>query len=260
MSADIINFEDIVKDRSNMMQIMSLYNGRNDEHLQNHAALKMLQDERMTFIEASGVGATLTVGTSAVIPLPFGLISIPIYALTKFCLDRVAKISSICMVMEMLLEHFGDEGIKIVPRVATDNAIIDLFIKMPDKRPFVLMLRSNGESVVRWIEDKQDFYATRKGGGARQWDSPNRAIDHLKSITYLNKQKSPLLGATNSERGKFITKAIVLLGGTRLDRNSSPDLWSTFGQTTALKTYVNGLTYLVEKDNLINFLLLPETS
>lgn len=260
VSANIINFEDIINDRSNVMQVMSFYNGRNDEHLQNYAALKMLENERMTFIEACGVGATLTIGTSAVLPLPFGLVSIPIGVLTKFCLDRVAKISTISLVMEMLLEHFGDEGIKITPRIATDSAIIDLFIKMPDKRPFALMLRSTGESIVRWRADRKQFYATRKRKGAKVWDSPSKAIEQLKTIKYLSKQKSPILGATNNERSKFITKAVVLMGGTRIDPNFTPELLNDFGRTKALTICDNGLTYLVQKDNLIDFLLLPETS
>lgn len=258
VSADIINFEDIINDRSNVMQIMSFYNGRNDKHLQNFEALRMLKEEQKICLEASTVGAILTVGTSAVLPLPFGTISIPIYALTKFCLDRVAKIDTICMVMEMLLEHFGDEGIKITPRVNTDTAIIDLFLKMPDKRSIALMLRSNGECLVRWREDRKQFVATRKGKGARAWSSPTNAIEQLKSVAYLSKQKSPILGATNTERKKFITKAIVLLGGTQFDCNSTPELLTDFGRAKVLTICDNSLTHLVQKDHLIDFLFLPE--
>lgn len=260
MTTAVIKFEDVINDRSDMMQIMSLYNGRNDEYLQNYEALKMLEDERNTFAGGGGASMILTIGSNAILPLSLGSVAIPIGMVTKYCLDRFAKINTICLVMKMLLEKFGDDGIKITPRVATDTTIIDLFIKMPDKRSFALMLRSNGESLVRWREDKQQFYASKKGKGSRVWSSPTNAIEQLKSVTYLNKQKSPILGTSSNERKKFITKAIVLLGGTQIDRSFNPELLNDFGRTRVLTICNNGLTHLVQKDNLIDFLLLPETS
>ena len=159
---------------------------------------------------------------------------------------------------KMLIDRFG-EDIKITLGVNTNTDIIDIFIKMSDKRSFALMLRSNGASFIRWRADRQELFSRKQGRkGTQSWASGTRAIEQLKSTLYLRKQKSPILGSSSSERSKPITKAIVLTGRTRLDRNNSTELLVKFGRADVLQVKTDLLTYVVQREDLVNFLLPPE--
>jgi hypothetical protein len=169
------------------------------------------------------------------------------------------RMSRLISTIEMLLTYFGDDGIKATLRVKTnENDIIDFFVKMPDGRQFAIVLRSNGNAFLKWREDKRSFYVYKKGRkGMNKWDSMNSAIDKLKSTIDLKKQKSPLLGLTRSEQNRPINKVIVLCDGTKIATNNLPEYWTDFGLTKALRIYKDSLTYVVEQDNLIDFLQLP---
>lgn len=158
----------------------------------------------------------------------------------------------------ILIKHFGS-NIQISLDVQTDLNILDVFLKMPDKRSFALMLRSNGASYVKWRKDKEEFYCRKPGkDGIKKWSSPTSAIEQLQKVTTALKQnKDPLLGTTRTERNRPITKVIVFTSETKLDRNNPPELWTDFGQAKALKIDTSVLIYAIDQDNLINFLLPP---
>ncbi|MCY7337800.1 MAG: hypothetical protein LH613_16570 [Chamaesiphon sp.] len=172
--------------------------------------------------------------------------------------EYLIRIKRFFEVTIMLNKHFGSD-IQISLDVQADMNILDVFLKMPDKRSFALMLRSNGTSYVKWRKDKQEFYCRKPGkDGIKKWSSPTSAIKQLQQVTTVLKQnKDPLLGTTRTERNRPITKVIVFTSETKLDRNNPLDLWTDFGQAKALKIDTGVLIYAIDQDNLINFLLPP---
>ncbi len=167
-------------------------------------------------------------------------------------------IDRLVSVMEMLLEEFNKEGITITPRVKTDKGIIDLFVKTSDRRRFAFIFRSNGDSKVIWNETRQEFFTNRKGGVSK-WSKLKLLGEELNDgVICLRDEKNPLMGDTNTERKKAFTKAIVLTGKTRLAPNNDLDRMVNFGRTTALRIQTKSTFYLVERENLANFLRRPE--
>ena len=194
--------------------------------------------------------------------IPFGLIGIPIVALfgavgTLLAIELSIPIDRIVSVMEMLLEEFKGEGITITPRVKTNNGTIDLLIRTADGRYFAFLLRSNGDSRVKWREDRQQFYTVRKRQKSK-WSGLELLGDELnRMMLLLKEEKNSLLGISNSERKKAFTKAIVLTSKTRLDPNNDPERLITFGRTTALRMMGKSTYYLVDRANLADFLRKP---
>jgi hypothetical protein len=222
-------------------------------YLQNEEALeyfKKKQSDWTSILKA-------TAGTTAV-----GLLGIPIVALlgsiaTLISLQLSMTIDRIVSVMEILLEEFKEEGITITPRVKTNNGTIDLLIRTTDGRYFAFTLRSNGESRVKWREDRQEFYVISKNGRSK-WSGIDAAGNKLNSMTLcLKAEKNCLVGASNTERKKVVVKAIVLTSKTRLDPNNDPERLVSFGRTTALRMSSAATYYLVERANLADFLRKP---
>ena len=166
-------------------------------------------------------------------------------------------------VTKTLLENFGDRGIQITLRVKTDKALIDLFVKMPDRRFFALMLRSNGEGSARWREEKQKFFLHKTGKKSQKWDAMTLTAKQLKSVLHLKDLKSPLVGNTVADRRRQVIKTIVLCNKTKIHPDNLSQYWADFGRIKAndhqaLKIQDDGVFYVVEEKNLIDFLLMPE--
>jgi hypothetical protein len=159
-------------------------------------------------------------------------------------------------ILEMLLNEFKEEGITITPRVKTEKGLIDLLIKSADGKYFVLLLRSNGESRVKWREDRQDFYTSRKGSISK-WIQLKPLGDELNDRMMCLKTENSSLFSSNSDRKKPFTRAIVLTGKTTLDHNNDPERMVSFGRTTALKMMGKSTYYLVDRANLGNFIRKP---
>jgi hypothetical protein len=240
------------------IDILSLYTGKKGEYPQNYDALEKLKTEYDLLAKGAGIGMVIS-SCAALLGLVSPPISITGLGAVTITTEYLTRVGRLYEVTKMLLERFGDEGIKVIPRVKTDEGIIDLFIRMPDKRAFALVLRSNGASYVRWRKDKLEFYYRKLDkDGIKKWSSPSVAIGQLlQATTSLIKSKDPILGTTRSERNRPITKAIVFTSNTKLDSNNPPDLWVDFGQSKALKLDLGGSVYAVDRDNLINFLLPP---
>jgi hypothetical protein len=222
-------------------------------YLQNEKALeyfkKKLSEWNTIFTTASSASAV-------------GFMGMPIITLIGAVGALVSNelsisIARIVPIMEMLLEEFKDEEITITPHVKTEEGTIDLFIRTADGRYFAFMLRSNGDSKVKWREDRQGFFVVKKGGTAK-WSEVYSIGDRLNNAArYLKEQKNPLLGTSNTERRKQVVKGIILTGKTRIDPNNDPTLFVDFGRTKALRVKTEAIFYLVDKANVADFIRKP---
>jgi hypothetical protein len=238
----------------NLAPDRSLFQTGINGYLQNYEALKYLKERQECW------NKQLMVATEAV---TVGLASMPLGAIPGAAESALTNklsrtIDRLVSVMEMLLLEFKEEGITITPRVQTERGLIDLSIRTSDGRYFAFLLRSNGDSKVKWREDRQGFFVGRKGG-ASKWSEIYSLGDRLNSaMLYLKEQKSPLMGANNTERKKNVVKGIILTGETRVDPNNDPALLVDFGLTKALRVKTKSTFYLVNRVNLADFLRKPE--
>jgi hypothetical protein len=245
----------------NDIDVFSLYTGSKDEYLQNYEALGKLKEECDSLIAK----AAISIGVSSMAllaPIPL-LVTLPVFLLGGISAEYLIRVGRLYEITKLLLEAFGNEGVKITPRVKTDEGIIDLLVKMPSKQAFALTLRSKGDAKVKWREDRQDFFVSRKGKKGKNPTSKWSDIvkESQKSdliLRTLKKQKNPLLGSSTNERNKTVIKAFVLMGETRLDVNNDKSLFVDYRESRVLRVHTGVVTYVLEQKDLINFLQLPE--
>jgi hypothetical protein len=228
-------------------------------YLHNYDALNYLKETQTHWSNVLKVSGGMTAG---------GLISSnPGVALVGAVGGLIATelstpVDRLVTVTEMLLTAFGKEGITVTPYVKTDEGNIDLFVRMSDGRYFAFMLRSKGDSLVKWREDRQEFFATtRVRGGTRitKWSELTKLSQKLNRATLLlKKQKNPLKGVNNAERNKIVIKAIVLTSKTKVDPKNDPSLFVPFGQTTVLRVQSETPVFVLNYSEIINFLQKPE--
>jgi hypothetical protein len=248
--SDRISFTDFTENLAfNYSLIQTGLNG----YLQNEKALeyfkKKLAEWNNIPIAASGAAAVGFEGNP--------LLTIAGAELTYVANELSIPIDRIVSIMEMLLEEFKEEGITITPRVKTEQGLIDLIVRTADGRYFAFMLRSNGDSKVKWREDRQGFFVVKKGGTSK-WSEVYSLGDRLNSsILYLKEQKNSLMGASNTERRKNVVKGIILTSKTRIDPNNDPTLFVDFGRTKALRVKTEAIFYLVDKANVADFIKKP---
>jgi hypothetical protein len=221
-------------------------------YLQNQEAfsdLKNLQTFCNTTIATGGGFAAAGMFLNPALGLVGGFVSLTITELSK-PVDRLVS------VMEELLKL---DDIIVTPRIKTEHGTIDLLVKMPDRRRFAFALRSKLNSRIKWRKEDQNFFATtpRKGRAPRskRWPDLLESGQNLnKSIISLNKQKSYLLGANNSELRLPVVKAIVLTSTTTVDPANDPDLFVDFGATRVLKVQSGCSMHVLEQREMIKFL------
>jgi hypothetical protein len=237
------------------VDILSLYTGNKDVYLQNWEAVNRLELES-DLLAKFIIGGTIT---SSILGL-FSAIN-PFLSLSGVAIsgiltqsDYLWRVRRLYLVAKSILDYFGDDNIVITPRVKTDSATIDLLVRMPDKRMFALMIRAADDSSIIWREDRQQFFATKKGKSAKRAGSLTKAIDQLQTISYLKKIKHPIVGVTSSERSAPIIKAIVLSPGAKILANDDSPLWTEFGQARVLKIQTTSITYLVQSEDLIKIM------
>ena len=211
--------------------------------------LKNLQAFCHTTIAAGGGFGCTGMFLNPALGLVGGFVSLTIIELAK-PVDRLVS------VMEDLLKI---DGIIVTPRIKTEHGTIDLLVKMPDRRRFAFALRSKLNSRIKWRKEEEMFFAStpRKGKSPRskRWPELLESGQNLnKSIISLNKQKSYLLGANNSELRLPVVKAIVLTSTTTVDPANEPDLFVGFGTTKVLKVQSGCNIHILEQRDLIKFL------
>jgi hypothetical protein len=223
-------------------------------YLQNQEALDYLKKIQVWYNAAiAGGSGALIVGEVAAPPIDLvgSLFSLTIIELSR----RVDRLVS---AIEELLKI---EEITITPSVKTDEGIIDLLVKMPDRRCFAFALKSNKDSRVKWREDRQEFFTItpRKGKVSRvkQWSDLIKSGKDLNARTLsLKKDKSYLLAGSKN----IITKAIVLTSQTKVDPTNDSALFVDFGQTTALRVHAGSYIYVLEQAKILDFLAPVEKS
>jgi hypothetical protein len=223
-------------------------------YLQNDRALQYLKKKQSNWnkILMGIVGAT-----------SLGFAGMPLVALfgglgTALSIELSIPIDQVIKIMEMLLNEYGEEGITITPRIQTKEGLIDLIIKTADGRYFAFMLRSNGESKVRWREDRQEFFVVRKRGRPK-WSGLNLLGDRLNDMVLsLKEDENHLVGDSKKQRKKGLIKAIVLVGKTTIDPNNDPQHLVAFGHATALKVCGTSTYFLINQKDLIKFLKKPD--
>jgi hypothetical protein len=223
-------------------------------YLQNEEALEFFKKKQADWNKILAA----TSGFTAV-----GFIGMPIITLigavgALISNELSISIDRIVSVMEILLEEFKDEEITITPRVKTNSGTIDLIVRTADGRYFALLLRSNGDSKVLWREDRQEFYTVRRARKSK-WSGLELSGERLnRMMLSLKEEKNPLVAISNAERKKGFTKVVVLTSKTRVDPNNDPDRLIAFGRTTALRMVGKSTYYLVDRENLANFLRKPK--
>jgi hypothetical protein len=231
----------------------AIFQASSNKYLQNYEALEDLKIKQSKLYDM----LMIATGVSA-LGFSWNLLLVMAGATgTLLATELSTPIDRIISIMEMLLEEFKEEGITITPRVKTEKELIDLLIRTADGRYFAFMLRSNGDSKVKWREDRQGFFAVKKGGTAK-WSEIYSLGERLNvGILYLKKQKSPLMGTSNTERSKNVVKGIILTAKTRIDPNNDPALLVDFGRTKALRVKTEAIFYLVDKANVADFIRKP---
>jgi hypothetical protein len=226
----------------------SLFQTGEEPYLQNQEALDFLKREQARYHAVIAESGTVLVPGAATVPSgdAVGLTAI----------DFSKPVDRLISVVETLLKI---DGIRVTPRVKTDEGTIDLLVKMPDRRGFVFALRSKQNSRVKWRKEEQDFFAItpRKGKTARvkKWSDLVKSGQDLNKMTLaLKKHKSYLLGESRTERHYPFTKAIVLTSTTKIDPNNDLDLFVDFGKTKALRVHVGSYMYILEQEEIIKFL------
>jgi hypothetical protein len=237
-----------------------LFDDRTDDnYLQNYEALEALKTEFYRHIKAwisiAGVGVAAMLAPQVAVPymIAFGGVM-----LTKEYTVRLARLIE---VTKSLLEAYGDDGITVTPRVKTDSAILDLLVRMPDKRVFVLMLRTGSkESTIIWREDIKKFRMRKKGEKSqKRCSSLDKAIEELNTFVDLKRDKHPLIGITSAERKAPVMKVIVLSPQTRISESNPSEAIVSFGNAArVLKIVTSSTTYVVESKDLVDFLASPK--
>jgi hypothetical protein len=237
-----------------------LFDDRTDDnYLQNYEALEALKTEFYRHIQAwisiAGVGVAAMLAPQVAVPymVAFGGV-----LLTK---EYTVRLTRLIDVIKALLEAYGDDGIIITPRVKTDSATIDLFVRMPDKRVFVFMLRTGSkESTIIWREDIQQFRMRKKGQKSqKRCSSLDKAIEELNTFIDLKRDKHPLMGVTSAERKAPLMKAVVLSQQARISESNPSEALVSFGNAArVLKIATSSTTYVVESKDLVDFLANPK--
>jgi hypothetical protein len=172
--------------------------------------------------------------------------------------EAITRVNRLTDTIALLLTSFGDDGLKLTIEVTTEFGVIDLFVKMADQRNFALMLRSNDSNHILWDETQKQFYLRHTGiRGLKHWSTTTQILKTFdKRTNWLQKVKSPIIGATAAQRKKPIIRAIVLTGATQLDKlHHDPEARVNFGHTRVIKIDVGYTTYLLQSADLVKFLL-----
>lgn len=229
-------------------------------YLTNLEALEYLKEKRDFWYDFSILSMA---ATSVAVLFSLGLASGVAAAALK-TLATVASFDRLILIIELLLEAFKNE-ITIIPKVKTDAGKIELFVKTNDGRLFAFESRSKGTSQIKWRQEHQDFLilSSQKNGKTRtqKWAELSTIGANLNtSVLALKKQKNEIVGKTNTQLRKPVTRAIILTGKTEIDPNNDEALFADFGKLKKedrklLRVAAENTVFLLNQDDLVNFLL-----
>jgi hypothetical protein len=237
--------------------LLSACDPKQDRYPVNRATLndlRIMQDEIITVADGKAIFsyALLTLLS------PIVSVNSALSNAQKRITEAITRVNRLTNTIELLLTSFGDNGLKLTIEIKTEFGVIDLFVKMADQRNFALMLRSNESNHILWDETRKQFYLRHTGmRGLKYWSTTTQILETLeKQTNWLQKVKSPIIGATAAQRKKPIIRAIVLTGATELDKiHHDPEARVNFGHTRVVKIDVGYTTYLLQATDLIKFLL-----
>gem|GEM_PF-1849600 len=237
--------------------LLSACNPDQDRYLINRTTLN---DLRMMQDDVIAVTDTKAIFSYALLTLliPSILANLDLSTAKKRITEAITRVTRLTDTIELLLTSFGDNGLKLTIEVKTEFGVIDLFVKMADKRNFALMLRSNGNNHIMWAENRKQLYIRHIGRrGLKHWGTTTQILETFnKQTIWLQKAKSPIIGSTAAERKNPIIRAIVLTGETELDKlHHDPEARVNFGQTKVVKIDTGYTIYLLQSADLIKFLL-----
>ena len=219
--------------------------------IQDSDILEQLSILQLDLVKRLNIAPFLSTDNSSLIP-DYQLSELAINAgVTIEYLTRLRRLHSVAY---DLVVNYGSD-LTLTAMVQTNSAVIDLFIKTVTKKTFALLLRSCGNTRVRWRAepDKQYFCAYKAGKKHQRWNALDRSGEKLKSVMDLKKAKSPLLGESRSERDQTIVKGVVLCGDTTIYPDDRDNI-TQFNQAEVLRVYKDSLFFVVEQQNLIKFL------
>jgi hypothetical protein len=198
---------------------------------------------------AAVIGGTV-VGSFALYPLS-ALASFPALWRTA---DSLATISQRFLLMKDLVEAFEDEQVEIEVELSANGVrTIDLFLRFPDKEYILLQLRSLGKCRLVFNPEKQVFqYRRKKGGGLKTW-KPDPVTELIEQERWLRRQRSDLLGMSSRDKRRQIAKAIILWSDSTLGDHPE-HLYATIDDQKYLMVKTTGSAFIVEKDQVINFI------
>ena len=186
------------------------------------------------------------------------LLDLNIIKVKTLILERLNRASRTQIVVKNILENFGDDGAKIDIEIETAYGTIDVFVKLKDRRLFAFVLRSNGANYIEFDNNIKSFWIYRKNKGkVAVWHSTKQMLDSFADMTtWLRETRHAVLGTSSAQIRKPVVKAIVLTGDTRLHLlHQDSDELVEFGQARVLKIDIGFITYLLELEDLIAFVL-----
>lgn len=165
----------------------------------------------------------------------------------------VDKISNLIIVMERILEAFGDQ-VEIIPRVQVSKEEtgidqIDLFMRIPSERVYFCICKRKLEGSRIIYNDNRETLMFREKKRLTPWNpDPNTYIP--KATSWLRKNKPTLFGRKGNDKRQPIGKILVLLGSTEIGRHYEKH-YDTLADKRFLKIQNSDL-YIVHKNQLVS--------
>jgi hypothetical protein len=166
-----------------------------------------------------------TVGTliSLVLSTGFAAIGIPIGYAAYILLEEAQRLQQIKDLMTALIATFQDDGIEIFPCLeiyATDSeesSFIDIFIRFPNKKFFMISLQAIGRSTLLH-SNKQDLEQRHYGlylktfKGKRKDFRPQKLAMMPEQEKYLRKQHKEIFGGSTKDARSGVIKILGICG------------------------------------------------
>lgn len=190
------------------------------ELLFNADALSQLKTEKSRLVIQSGLTGLLGLTAGLFNSLAFGLLS-----LAYRPLSRLAQISRVIEVMEILLDQYLDsDDIRIFPSIPIPRSQpIDLLVIFPNQLIIIVSIRSrtNAERRIKYEPSDQSLYLRHQKRGLYQW-SPCPLAELKKYHRWLNQESKEKRFQISSEKLDRcpVYKILLFWPPTKIDKES----------------------------------------